>query len=65
MAIAASRPRFAGMVEDDDTRNDRLRVRRGVEHINIRGATDQLGQIVPPQVITQDELDDLRNERKR
>lgn len=53
------------MVEDDDTRNDRLRVRRGVEHINIRGATDQLGQIVPPQVITQDELDDLRNERKR
>jgi hypothetical protein len=35
------------MAEEDD---DRVRVRRGCEHVRIKGTTEELGEIVPPPV---------------
>jgi hypothetical protein len=33
------------------------RVERGVAHIRIQGTGEPLGEIVPPPVVTQEELD--------
>ena len=40
-------------IEDQDER--RKQVRRGTEHVQIKGTTEELGQIVPPPVVTEDE----------
>ncbi len=37
------------MVDEDE---ERTRVRRGVEHVRIKGTTEELGEIVPPPVRT-------------
>ena len=34
-------------MEDED---DRVKVRRGVEHVRIKGTTEEWGEIVPPPV---------------
>jgi hypothetical protein len=44
---------------DDD---DRHAVRRGVEHIPIRGTTEELGLIVPSPVVTQADLERRRDD---
>ncbi|MDB4966472.1 MAG: hypothetical protein JWN44_2161 [Myxococcales bacterium] len=37
-------------MEDDE---ERVRVRRGSEHVRIKGTTEELGEIIPPQVRTE------------
>lgn len=44
------------MAEDDD---DRVRVRRGSEHVRIKGTTEELGEIVPPPVTVPARGDDV------
>lgn len=41
--------------EPDDPRE---RTRRGSEHVRIKGTTEELGEIVPPQVVTRDDDED-------
>jgi hypothetical protein len=36
------------MVDEDE--DDRLRVRRGCEHVRVGGAVDELGEIISPPV---------------
>jgi hypothetical protein len=43
------------MVEDDESR---VRVRRGSEHLRIKGTTEELGEIVPPPVTVPGRADD-------
>jgi hypothetical protein len=40
-------------IEDHDER--RQQVRRGTEHVRIKGTTEELGEIVPPPVVTDEE----------
>jgi hypothetical protein len=35
---------------NDDEDDTRLKVRRGSEHVRIKGTTEDLGEIVPPPV---------------
>jgi hypothetical protein len=52
------------MANDDDD-NGRLQIRRGSEHVRIKGTTEELGEIVPPPVeIEADEPDDDERLRK-
>jgi hypothetical protein len=44
------------MAEDDEPR---LRVRRGSEHVRIKGTTEELGEIVPPPVTVPGRGDDV------
>jgi hypothetical protein len=37
-------------MEDDE---ERIRVRRGSEHVRIKGTTEELGEIIPPPVRTE------------
>lgn len=45
------------MADEDEAR---LRVRRGSEHLRIKGTTEELGEIVPPPVTTERAADDER-----
>ncbi len=47
------------MVDEDE---ERTRVRRGVEHVRIKGTTEELGEIVPPPVRTESGGSDRRDE---
>jgi len=38
------------VMEDDEKR---MRVRRGSEHVRIKGTTEELGEIIPPPVLTE------------
>jgi hypothetical protein len=40
------------MISDEDER--RLAVRRGAEHVRVKGTTEELGEIVPAPVETED-----------
>jgi hypothetical protein len=47
-------------IEDQDER--RKQVRRGAEHVPIKGTTEELGQIVPPPVEVQRSREDEEDE---
>jgi hypothetical protein len=49
-------------IDDQDER--RQQVRRGTEHVRIKGTTEELGEIVPPPVVT-DAEDDAARRRER
>jgi hypothetical protein len=44
------------MVDEDK----RLAVRRGAEHVRVKGATEELGEIVPSPVETEDQSVQVR-----
>jgi hypothetical protein len=44
------------MAEEDE---ERVRVRRGSEHLRIKGTTEELGEIVPPPVTVPARSDDV------
>ena len=53
------------MGNDDELDPRRNQVRRGSEHVRIKGTTEELGEIVPPPVqIGDDELQILDRENK-
>ena len=57
-------PTFARMANDDED-DGRLKIRRGSEHVRIKGTTEELGEIVPPPVeIEADEPDEDDRRRK-
>jgi hypothetical protein len=47
-------------IEENDER--RQTVRRGAEHVQIKGTTEELGQIVPPPVEVQRSRDEEEDE---
>jgi hypothetical protein len=47
-------------IEESDER--RQQVRRGAEHVQIKGTTEELGQIVPPPVEVQRSQDETDEE---
>ena len=50
------------MANDDDD-DDRMKIRRGSEHVRIKGTTEELGEIVPPPV--EIEADDAREDERQ
>ena len=47
------------MIEEDE---ERYRIRRGSEHVRIKGTTEELGEIVPGPVMAEDERRGERSE---
>lgn len=48
---------------NDDEADDRLKVRRGSEHVRVKGTTEELGEIVPPPV--EIDADDVREDERQ
>ena len=51
------------MGNDDELDPRRNQVRRGSEHVRIKGTTEELGEIVPPPV--EIEADDTREDERQ
>jgi hypothetical protein len=53
------------MANLDDENDDRLAVRRGSEHVRIKGTTEELGEIVPPPVEIEEDQPQVSQREKQ